>query len=160
VSLELGAGIDRRRLPHGLLCGAACEQTFGFVRAFGTGEFTWSPSLQTASVTGTATGGGFEVTVDMSWEGTGPIETTQNTTTRPGFVGHFTGKERDAAATGTVVRRRRDRRRRLDHECVDRDTQGQQHHDRRLAPGRTGRRLRARRPGADRPRPLESRPWA
>ena len=39
----------------------------------------------------------------MTWEGTGPIETTQNTTVREGFVGHFTGKERDAVATGTVV---------------------------------------------------------
>jgi hypothetical protein len=88
-----------------LISGATCEQTFGFIRALGTGdqEFTWSPSLQTASVTGTATGGGHAVTVDMTWEGTGPIETTQNTTTRPGFVGHFTGKERDAVATGTVV---------------------------------------------------------
>jgi hypothetical protein len=29
------------------------------------------------------------VTVDMTWEGTGPIETTQNTTVREGFVGHL-----------------------------------------------------------------------
>jgi hypothetical protein len=86
-----------------LLFGATCEQTFGFVRALGTGEFNWSPSLQTASFTGTATGAGHVVTVNMSWEGTGPIETTQNTSTRPGFVGHFTGKVRDAVATGTVV---------------------------------------------------------
>jgi hypothetical protein len=86
-----------------LLRGATCEQTFGFVRALGTGEFTWSPSLQMASVTGTATGGGHVVTVDMSWEGTGPIEVTSNTTTFPGFVGHFLGMERDAVATGTVL---------------------------------------------------------
>ena len=86
-----------------LLRGATCEQTFGFVRALGTGEFTWSPSLQTASVTGTATGGGHVVTVDMTWEGTGPIESTSNTTTFPGFVGHFQGMERAAVATGTVV---------------------------------------------------------
>lgn len=86
-----------------LLRGATCDQTFGFIRALGTGEFTWSPSLQTASVTGTATGGGRVVTVDMSWEGTGPLEVTQNTSTRPGFVGHFTGMEREAVATGTVV---------------------------------------------------------
>jgi hypothetical protein len=78
----------------------------GFVNDFGTGdaEFTFSPSLQTAAVTGTVTTrNGRSVAVDMTWEGTGPIETTQNTTTRPGFVGHFTGKERDAVATGTVV---------------------------------------------------------
>jgi hypothetical protein len=86
-----------------LLRGATCEQTFVFVRALGTGEFTWSPSLQTASVTGTATGGGHLVTVDMSWEGTGSIEATNNITTFRGFVGHFEGKERDAVATGTVV---------------------------------------------------------
>jgi hypothetical protein len=86
-----------------LLRGATCDQSFGFVRALGTGEFTWLPSLQTASVVGTATGGGHVVTVDMSWEGTGPIEVTDNTTTFPGFIGHFQGKERDATATGTVV---------------------------------------------------------
>jgi hypothetical protein len=86
-----------------LLRGATCEQTFGFVRALGTGQFTWSPSLQTASITGTATSGGHVVTVDMSWEGTGPIESTNNTTTREGFVGHFQGKERDAVATGTLI---------------------------------------------------------
>jgi hypothetical protein len=86
-----------------LLRGATCDQTFGFVRALGTGEFTWSPSLQTASVTGTATGGGRVVAVDVSWEGTGPLEVTNNMTIREGFVGHFQGQERDAVATGTVV---------------------------------------------------------
>jgi hypothetical protein len=39
----------------------------------------------------------------MSWEGTGEMETTNNTTTFPSFVGHFQGKRRDAVATGTVV---------------------------------------------------------
>lgn len=43
------------------------------------------------------------MTVDLSWEGTGPIETTSNTTTFPGFTGHFVGQQRDAIATGTVV---------------------------------------------------------
>jgi hypothetical protein len=86
-----------------LLRGATCDQTFGFIRALGSGEFTWSPSLQTASVTGTATGGGRVVSVDMSWAGTGPLEVTQNTSIREGFVGRFTGMEREAVATGTVV---------------------------------------------------------
>jgi hypothetical protein len=87
-----------------ILRGATCDQDFGpFRRILGTGEFTWSPSLQTASVTGTVSGGGFTVAVDMSWEGTGPLEVTQNTSQRPGFVGHFTGREREAVATGTVV---------------------------------------------------------
>ena len=57
-----------------------------------------------ASVTGTiTTRGGRSVTVDMTWEGTGPMETTSNTTTFPGFTGHFTGMRRDGVATGTVV---------------------------------------------------------
>jgi hypothetical protein len=87
-----------------LLRGATCEEPFINDRAFGTGEFTFSPSLQTASVTGTVTSReGRVIDVDMSWEGTGPVEVTQNTTTFPGFVGHFTGKERQAVATGTVV---------------------------------------------------------
>ena len=73
-------------------------------RGAGDAEFTWSPSLQEAAVTGTVTMDQDRVvTVDMSWEGTGPVETTSNTTIFPGFVGHFTGKERDGVATGTVV---------------------------------------------------------
>jgi hypothetical protein len=77
-----------------------------FVNDFGTGdgEFSFSPSLQTAAVTGTiTTRDGRSVTADMAWEGTGPIEATSNTTTFPGFTGHFQGKRRDAIATGTVV---------------------------------------------------------
>jgi hypothetical protein len=87
-----------------LYAGRDCEGNF--FNDFGTGaaDFTFSPSLQTASVNGTiTTDDGRTVTVDMSWEGTGPIESTSNTTTFPGFVGHFQGKRRDAVATGTVV---------------------------------------------------------
>jgi hypothetical protein len=73
-------------------------------RGSGPAEFTFSPSLQEASVAGTiTTRGGRAVTVDMRWEGTGEMETTSNTTTFPGFTGHFKGKRRDAVATGTVV---------------------------------------------------------
>ena len=87
-----------------LLRGFDCEGNLVNDRAIGSGEFTWSPSLQTASVSGTVTSrDGREIVVDMSWEGTGPLEVTQNTTTFPGFTGHFTGRERDAVATGTVV---------------------------------------------------------
>jgi hypothetical protein len=78
----------------------------GFVNDFGTGdaEFSFSPSLQTAAATGTiTTRDGRSVTVDMAWEGTGPTEVTNNTTTFPGFTGHFQGKRREAVATGTVV---------------------------------------------------------
>lgn len=71
---------------------------------FGPAEFEFSPSLQTASVTGTiTTRDGRSVTADVDWEGTGPIEATSNTTTFPGFTGHFQGMRRDAVATGTVV---------------------------------------------------------
>lgn len=84
--------------------GFDCEFNLINDRGFGPAEFTFSPSLQTAAVTGTiTTREGRSVTVDMNWEGTGPIESTSNTTTFPGFVGHFKGKERDAVATGTVV---------------------------------------------------------
>ena len=78
----------------------------GFVNDFGTGdaEFTFSPSLQTAAVTGTVTTrNGRSVAVDMAWEGTGPIEVTDNVTIFEGFTGHFHGEVRDAVATGTVL---------------------------------------------------------
>jgi hypothetical protein len=84
--------------------GFDCE--FNLINDRGTGEadFALSPSLQRADVAATiTTRDERSVTVDMSWEGTGAIEVTQNTTIFPGFVGHFTGKQRDAVATGTVV---------------------------------------------------------
>ena len=46
---------------------------------------------------------GREISVELSWDGTGPLELTQNTTTFPGFTGHFVGMRREAVATGTVV---------------------------------------------------------
>jgi hypothetical protein len=87
-----------------LLRGFDCEGNFVSDSGSGPADFTFSSSLQTAAVSGTiTTRGGRSVTVDMSWEGTGEIETTNNTTTFPGFTGHFQGKRRDAVATGTVV---------------------------------------------------------
>ena len=87
-----------------LLRGFDCDGTFFTDRGSGPAEFEFSPSLQTASVEGTiTTEDGRTVTVDMTWEGTGELETTSNTTTFPGFTGHFTGRQRDAVATGTVV---------------------------------------------------------
>ena len=84
--------------------GFDCEGNFVSDSGSGPADFTFSPSLQTASVEGTITTRlGSEVTVDMSWQGTGRIEQTNNTTIFPGFTGHFQGKERDAVATGTVV---------------------------------------------------------
>lgn len=87
-----------------LIRGFDCDFNLINDRGSGPAEFTFSPSLQTAAVSGTiTTRDGRTVEVDMTWEGTGPIESTSNTTTFPGFVGHFTGKQRDAVATGTVV---------------------------------------------------------
>jgi hypothetical protein len=87
-----------------LIRGFDCEGNFVNDRGSGSAEFTFSPSLQTASVAGTiTTRDARSVTVDVSWEGTGPIDSTSNTTTFPGFTGHFQGKRRDAVATGTVV---------------------------------------------------------
>jgi hypothetical protein len=87
-----------------LIRGFDCDGNFINDRGSGPAEFAFSPSLQEASVAGTiTTRDGRSVTVDMSWEGTGEMETTSNTTTFPGFTGHFKGKRRDAVATGTVV---------------------------------------------------------
>ncbi len=87
-----------------LLRGFDCDGNLVNDRGSGPAEFTFSPSLQEAAVTGTiTTRDDRTVTVDMRWEGTGPMETTSNTTTFPGFTGHFKGKRRDAVATGTVV---------------------------------------------------------
>jgi hypothetical protein len=87
-----------------LIRGFDCAGNFINDRGSGPAEFAFSPSLQEASVAGTiTTRDGRSVTVDMRWEGTGEMETTSNTTTFPGFTGHFKGKRRDAVATGTVV---------------------------------------------------------
>jgi hypothetical protein len=87
-----------------LIRGFNCDGTFVSDRGSGPAEFEFSPSLKTASVEGTVTTrGGRSVTVDMSWEGTGALETTNNTTTFSGFTGHFSSHRRDAVATGTVV---------------------------------------------------------
>ncbi len=67
-------------------------------------DFTWSPSLQTARVVGTfTTTAGKTISVDVTWDGTGPIEINQNNTSFPGRSATFVGRERDAVATGTVV---------------------------------------------------------
>jgi hypothetical protein len=87
-----------------LIRGFDCEGNLVNDRGSGPAEFTFSPSLQTASVSGTiTTREGRTVTADVNWEGTGPVEATSNTTTFPGFTGHFQGMRREAVATGTVV---------------------------------------------------------
>jgi len=87
-----------------LLRGFDCEGNLVNDRGSGPADFTYSPSLQEAAVTGTVTTrDGRTVAVDLTWDGTGAIEATDNVTTFPGFTGHFQGKSRGAVATGTVV---------------------------------------------------------
>jgi hypothetical protein len=87
-----------------LLRGFDCAGNLVNDRGSGQGEFTFQRGLKRATVTGTiVTRDGRTVTADVAWEGVGPVEITTNTTRFPGFKGHFTGKERDAVATGTVV---------------------------------------------------------
>ena len=77
-----------------------------FINEFGTGpaEFTASPSLQEASVVGTVTlRSGEQADINVTWQATGTMETTVNTTQFTGFVGIFTGQERGAVATGSVI---------------------------------------------------------
>lgn len=86
------------------LRGFDCDGNFVSDSGSGPAAFTFSPSLQRADVSGTiTTRDGRTVAADVSWEGTGPLESTSNTTTFPGFHGHFKGKRRDAVATGSVT---------------------------------------------------------
>src|SRR5918992_1332961 len=85
---ENGVTTDDRDFLSVRIFGFDCAGDPFSERGQGEAEFTWSPSLQEAAVTGTVTtSSGRVVTVDMSWEGTGPLETTSNTTTFPGFTG-------------------------------------------------------------------------
>ncbi|HEX2117741.1 MAG TPA: hypothetical protein VHF91_01040, partial [Acidimicrobiales bacterium] len=87
-----------------LLRGRDCEGQLVNDRGSGTGTYTGSPSLMDAHLTATIeTRGERLVSVDVTWEGTGGLETTINQTQFPGFVGIFTSKLREATATGTVV---------------------------------------------------------
>jgi hypothetical protein len=87
-----------------LLRGFDCARNLVNYRGSGPAEFAFTPSLQEASVAGTiTTRDGRSVTVDMDWDGVGEFQSTTNTTHFPGFTGRFTGRRRDAVATGTVV---------------------------------------------------------
>lgn len=67
-------------------------------------DFTWSPSLQTASVVATfTTTTGQTISVDTAWEGTGPLEINQNNTSLPGRSATFVRRERAAVGTATAV---------------------------------------------------------
>ena len=96
--------IDRDFVTVRILNFRDCEGNFVNDIGSGPADFTFSPSLQTAAVTGTiTTRAGRSVTVDLTWEATAPIEIDNNTTIFEGFTGHFQGKRRDAVASGTVV---------------------------------------------------------
>jgi hypothetical protein len=96
--------IDRDFVTVRILNFGDCEGNFVNDIGSGPADFTFSPSLQTAAVTGTiTTREGRSVTVDLTWDGTGPIEVDNNTTIFEGFTGHFQGQRRDAVASGTVV---------------------------------------------------------
>ena len=102
---EDGVQTQNRNYMLVQMLGATCR-TANISNTFNgpAGSFTWSPSLQRATLTGTLSQpDGDTTTVNMSWDGTGPMQVDQNTATRPGFTGHFTGKRREAVATGTVT---------------------------------------------------------
>jgi hypothetical protein len=101
---EDGVGTEDSDFLTVFVSGVDCGGVF--INDTGTGDatFTWSPSLQTAGVSGTiTTRDGRSITVDLTWEATGPMEVDTNTTTFPGFTGHFVGQRRDAVATGTIT---------------------------------------------------------
>ena len=87
-----------------LIRGFDCDGNLINDRGTGPAVYTSSPSLKTASVTRTVVlRSGAETSVDVTWQGTGGIDTTVNQTQFDGFVGIFTSKLREATATGTVV---------------------------------------------------------
>ena len=87
-----------------LIRGFDCEGNLVNDRGSGPATYTSSPSLTEAQVTGTIPlRSGSVATIDVTWEGTGALETTVNHSRFDGFVGIFTSKQRDAVATGTVV---------------------------------------------------------
>jgi hypothetical protein len=96
--------IDRDFLTVRILNFRDCDGNFVNDIGSGPADFTFSPLLQTAAVTGTiTTREGRSVAVNLTWQGTGPIEIDNNTTIFEGFTGHFQGKRRDAVASGTVL---------------------------------------------------------
>jgi hypothetical protein len=87
-----------------LIRGFDCDGNFINDRGSGPVAYSSSPSLMEAHVTGTVPlRSGAEATIDVTWEGTGGLETTVNQTQFEGFVGIFTSKARAAVASGSVV---------------------------------------------------------
>ena len=87
-----------------LVQGSRCDGTFVSERGNGAADYTGSLALRHAQVTGTiALNDGSTASIDVRWAGTGRLETTTNRTQRPGFIGLFRNRQRDADATGTVM---------------------------------------------------------
>jgi hypothetical protein len=84
-------------------------RSFSWVRNAGPVTHASTENLKSVSVSGAFTardnsGITHDVTIDVSWTGEGPMETTVNPLQSPGFrVGTTTRKERTATATGTVT---------------------------------------------------------
>ena len=86
-----------------LIRGFDCDGNLINDRGSGPVTYSSSPSLMEAQATGTIPlRSGSVATIAVIWEGTGGLDTTVNQTQFDGFVGVFTGKERDAVATGSV----------------------------------------------------------
>ena len=87
-----------------LVQGSRCDGSFVFERGSGTVDYTGSLTLRRARVSGTiALDDGGVASLEVQWTGTGRVETTVNRTERPGFLGIFRNRQREAEATGTVT---------------------------------------------------------
>ena len=87
-----------------LIRGFDCDGNLINDRGSGPVTYSSSPSLMEAHVTGTVPlRSGAEATIDVTWQGTGGVETTVNQSKFEGFAGIFTSRQRDAVASGTVV---------------------------------------------------------
>ncbi len=84
-------------------------RSFSWARAAGPVTHASTPNLKSVSVSGAFTardnsGVTHNVTIDVSWTGSGGLQTTVSPSQSPGFqVGTSTRKERAATATGTVT---------------------------------------------------------
>jgi len=84
-------------------------RSFSWARAAGPVTHASTENLKSVSVSGAFTardnsGINHDVTIDVSWTGEGPVQTTVDASQSTGFrVGTTTRKERTATATGTVT---------------------------------------------------------
>ena len=85
--------------------GIDCGDVFVSDTGVGTGTFAYSPSLQSASTSGTVITrrGRVPIDVNVSWTSTSTMQINTNVNSFPGRVSTFVGMRRDAVGTGTVV---------------------------------------------------------